>query len=747
LLRAEKKEKKMSESSLKKKRTKQQSDEGHVWVWGDNSLGQLLDLPACDEVIAPRLVEKHLVVALCGGFDKLRRAPEDCVDAAQGDGHWIALSESGELRGAGRSQEGQLGVMQREMVQSVIPIAPQNNVRVTSVACGGRHSAFLSDVGTLFTFGCNSFGQLGHSAGQVVVSIPTVVGELWFVSVIQVSLGGNHSAAVTSTGRLFLWGCNTAGQCAAGPDVLVAPVAMVEKLDPIREAACGFEHTLALVRGSGEVLQWGGVSMQQPVRALSIAAGYSHSAAVVEGGGVVCWGDASRGATASRTVRNVSRVVCGRHWTAAYTPARLPMPNAAATTPLSQGPWTPVLGGSLAAFSSLEQLEQAMGGPQMPNLRVGAQSTRALLPLVGRALLHGASHPKERHALGAVLLRAGATTAGPSEVEQAAALLSDCDALTTAMEDAANRHWAGQAQIALSDHLVKTRMLSRALSMPLMHFLSLLRSAAPPTTTPPARFYNDVVSRRLDVMSDYERWTRGLPSVCGDFPWLLLPFAKAAVLQEEARISMDQMYADAVVREMLGRHPSSPFLEIVVRRDHIISDTMERLAELETRNSTRAFRKKLKVTFEDEQGLDEGGVTKEYFLLLVRQLFQPEYALVTWDENKSMCWFNPAALENESEFKLVGIVFGLAIYNSTILDVHFPPIIYSYLLNPDYVPTFEDLKVFERNVSCFCFFFQKKKKKKKNFSFFSFRVLFPSLLKDFSNCWTIPMTTWKTCFA
>jgi hypothetical protein len=56
-----------------------------------------------------------------------------------------------------------------------------------------------------------------------------------------------------------------------------------------------------------------------------------------------------------------------------------------------------------------------------------------------------------------------------------------------------------------------------------------------------------------------------------------------------------QMYADAVVREMLGRPATSPFLEMVVRRDHLISDTLERLADLETRNSTRAFRKKLKV--------------------------------------------------------------------------------------------------------------------------------------------------------
>ena len=53
---------------------------------------------------------------------------------------------------------------------------------------------------------------------------------------------------------------------------------------------------------------------------------------------------------------------------------------------------------------------------------------------------------------------------------------------------------------------------------------------------------------------------------------------------------------------------------------------------------------------------------------------------------------SPLTAPSCSEFKLVGIVFGLAIYNSTILDVHFPPVIYSYLLNPEYEPTFEDLR-------------------------------------------------------
>jgi len=40
------------------------------------------------------------------------------------------------------------------------------------------------------------------------------------------------------------------------------------------------------------------------------------------------------------------------------------------------------------------------------------------------------------------------------------------------------------------------------------------------------------------------------------------------------------------------------------------------------------LKKKLKVTFAGEPGLDMGGLTKEWFLLLVRQIFQPEYGRV-----------------------------------------------------------------------------------------------------------------------
>lgn len=42
----------------------------------------------------------------------------------------------------------------------------------------------------------------------------------------------------------------------------------------------------------------------------------------------------------------------------------------------------------------------------------------------------------------------------------------------------------------------------------------------------------------------------------------------------------------------------------------------------------RDLKKKLKVTFTGEPGLDMGGLTKEWFLLLVRKIFRPEYGEV-----------------------------------------------------------------------------------------------------------------------
>lgn len=54
--------------------------------------------------------------------------------------------------------------------------------------------------------------------------------------------------------------------------------------------------------------------------------------------------------------------------------------------------------------------------------------------------------------------------------------------------------------------------------------------------------------------------------------------------------------------------------------------------------------------------------------------------LFLYDEESHYCYFNPFAFETSDQFYLVGVVMGLAIYNSTILDIALPPFAFRKLL-------------------------------------------------------------------
>ena len=70
-----------------------------------------------------------------------------------------------------------------------------------------------------------------------------------------------------------------------------------------------------------------------------------------------------------------------------------------------------------------------------------------------------------------------------------------------------------------------------------------------------------------------------------------------------------------------------------------------------------------------------GGVSKEFFQLLVRALFAADYGMFELNEETREHWFSPAALAvgaSELDFRMVGAVLGLGIFNAIILDVHLP---------------------------------------------------------------------------
>lgn len=96
--------------------------------------------------------------------------------------------------------------------------------------------------------------------------------------------------------------------------------------------------------------------------------------------------------------------------------------------------------------------------------------------------------------------------------------------------------------------------------------------------------------------------------------------------------------------------------------------------------STAELKKPLKVIFLGEEGIDEGGVRKEFFQLISSQLFDLDYGMFTAVANNRAIWPNKDNSWSEAEYTLVGALLGLALYNGILLDVHFPAVFYKKLL-------------------------------------------------------------------
>ncbi|RLN74570.1 hypothetical protein BBJ28_00015168 [Nothophytophthora sp. Chile5] len=166
-----------------------------------------------------------------------------------------------------------------------------------------------------------------------------------------------------------------------------------------------------------------------------------------------------------------------------------------------------------------------------------------------------------------------------------------------------------------------------------------------------------------------------------DFPFVLDAASKSKVLQIDSDLEQRARAQDAVLSRsmlLLDGDPS-PYLVLKVRREHIVEDAMQQLVRASS--SAETLKKPLKVKFVGEEGIDEGGVQKEFFQILIRQLLDPAFGMFTYDEETRSLWFNSDSLESTMEFELIGTLLALAIYNAVILDVSFPHIVYKKLMS------------------------------------------------------------------
>lgn len=202
-------------------------------------------------------------------------------------------------------------------------------------------------------------------------------------------------------------------------------------------------------------------------------------------------------------------------------------------------------------------------------------------------------------------------------------------------------------------------------------------------------FQIELVGERLDLVEDYHAWRDG-SRFSFMTHWCVLDTAmKARILHVQSLVSQRERQEQAVREHLFGGGGGrfSPHLTIEVSRDNIVEDSMRALSQV----TTSDLRKPLRVSFEGEEGIDEGGVRKEWFQLLVSEIFDPKYGMFAYNAQTRAHWFRRES-EDLLYFNLMGTLLGMAIYNDVILDLHFPSVVYKLLLGRNAPPiTFDDL--------------------------------------------------------
>ncbi|KAJ3358988.1 hypothetical protein HDU91_005054 [Kappamyces sp. JEL0680] len=132
--------------------------------------------------------------------------------------------------------------------------------------------------------------------------------------------------------------------------------------------------------------------------------------------------------------------------------------------------------------------------------------------------------------------------------------------------------------------------------------------------------------------------------------------------------------SQALVRPIPGQ------VHLVIRRENIFEDSFTELM----RYPPVELKKRLMIKFQGEEGLDYGGLSREFFFLLSHEMFNPFYCLFEYSAHDNYTLqINPHSDVNPEHlryFKFIGRVVGLAIFHQRFLDAFFVTGFYKMIL-------------------------------------------------------------------
>ena len=261
--------------------------DGTVWSWGYNGCGQLGLGDKVNRSIPTQIPGLSNVSQIVAGF-----------------GHTVALKKDGTVWSWGQNTYGELGL--GDNTDRNIPTQIPGLSNVSQIVSGYNHVIAVKEDGTVWSWGYNSSGELGlgDNGRDTHRNIPTQIPGLSDIS--KISTGGYTSFVIKKDGTVWSWGQNTYGELGLGDEIDRNIPTQIAGFTNVFQIAGGWCHSLA-IKDDGTVWAWGDncsgelglgdeIDRNAPTQIIGftnvsqIAGGWCHSLAIKDDGTTWSWG-------------------------------------------------------------------------------------------------------------------------------------------------------------------------------------------------------------------------------------------------------------------------------------------------------------------------------------------------------------------------------------------------------------------------------------------------------------------------
>jgi hypothetical protein len=136
-------------------------------------------------------------------------------------------------------------------------------------------------------------------------------------------------------------------------------------------------------------------------------------------------------------------------------------------------------------------------------------------------------------------------------------------------------------------------------------------------------------------------------------------------------------------------------ITLYIRRSQIFTDAYSQLCHL----NANELKGKLNIEFTGERGQDVGGLTRDFYIELSKEMFNQDYSLFKNSDNGSSYMPNPKSYVQPDHiryFKFIGRVIGKAMFDGCLLECYFVRSMYKMMIGQKL--SFKDLEDLDNNL-------------------------------------------------